>query len=127
MIYIKREVYNELIKLKNENCGFAYGKRNKIENIFKIKNISNNPNEFKMKKIDVFIFIFKIFINFLFKGFNFVIYHTHSLNKNLSKKDIKNMILKITYIIIYKNKLFLYKKINNEIIELKYIIYKEDL
>lgn len=126
MIHIENEIYNKLTKLHKENCGFIWGKGIYINNIFKVKNISQEFNEFKMKKNNVFYFLFRNFIRFLFTDFNLIIYHVHSWNGRLSEKDKKNMIAGLIYIIVYKNELFLYRKNKKQIESLEYKTYKEE-
>lgn len=127
MIYVSETIHKQLIKLKNEDCGFIHGKENEMNKICKIKNTSSNFNEYKMKKINVLSFVFRNFWSFLFLKCNWMIYHVHSYNGYLSELDRKNMILKVVYIIIFKDELYLYQKLekNKEAETLRYKIKKD--
>jgi len=107
MIYIKKKIYEELCTMwVPEECGFVVGKKDKLEKIYKIKNISKEENKFKMG----FINKMKAVLDMMCHGYGFVIiYHVHEFNSFLSVEDIKNAISKMIYLIVYKNKLYFYK------------------
>lgn len=125
MIYIEQNIYKDLIKLKNENCGFILGKNKRINKMFKCKNISKKENSFKIGPIDVLKFIKKYFFKLLFSKTIIMIYHVHDYSPLLSKKDKKNMINNIIYMIIFNSKFFLYRKKNNIIESIDYVICKD--
>jgi hypothetical protein len=122
MIFVDRKIYNYLITLKNEQCGFIYGdtvfKKIFFDKIHEVKNISKKYNEYKMKKSDVFMFILKN----VFRDMQYCLYHVHNNNASLSMKDKENMMKDVPYLIVYKTALFFYLKTNGKIIDIKHSI-----
>jgi hypothetical protein len=127
IVSISKKIVKELSKLNTENCGFIFGKKTfflsrewMMTNIHKVKNRSRRDNEYMINVFDVLCFIFKNFSYVWKKDCLVIPYHVHSLTKTPSKKDEKNMISGIIYAIVYKKKIYLYKKIKDVIFEMKY-------
>lgn len=111
---INFKTYNELLKLKLEDCGFIYGFK-KLEKIYRVKNISNYENQFIMHPGQAVFFLIKNVFNFFKKDFRFAIYHVHDINGKISAEDKRFTISNINYIIVYKKMLIGYKKEDNQI------------
>lgn len=108
MIFIKENIYKKIINLKKESCGFIFGK-NCVDNFYLMKNKSSKKDEFKIGSFNFLLFVFKNFFKLL-KCNHFIVFHVHSLSKDLSQKDKKNMISGILYAIVFKNNINLYIK-----------------
>jgi proteasome lid subunit RPN8/RPN11 len=111
MIKLKKELYNELIKInEHEQCGFVpfLGSEETFVSYehYKVKNVAKNVDNFRMGFWSKLFSLLKI----LFKRYDgTIIYHVHSKTPYLSKEDVKGAISGFVYLIIYKGNLLFFK------------------
>jgi DNA repair protein RadC len=87
-------------------------KNNRVYEVIRLKNISKNPNEFRVRKIEMLQFLFK----------NIIFCHVHNNTEKLSQKDKDNMYVGEIWGIYFMDSLYIYKKISKTEIERVYFL-----
>lgn len=107
MIQVTKEAYLQIVELRYESCGFLVGRDGKFSHVHRMVNHSKKHFKYKMSKLDILKFI----IRFLFSKYNqFIVYHCHQFEENLSFEDMNRMIPGIVYGISFNRKLYFYEK-----------------